>query len=60
MTSRAQVIQEAVLKELSVRRDHIDKSTDLAEVQITVKLQAGSTWVRGIVWQEERIWRQVR
>lgn len=48
---------QAVSRELRQRQAVLDAAGDLAEVTITVKLQAGTTWVRGTVFQEERVYR---
>lgn len=55
--SIALAISQALSQELHDRRAHLDASTNLAEVTVTIKLQAGTTWVRGVVWQEERLCR---
>lgn len=52
--TRTAAIAAAIRRELEARRALIDSAIDLGEIQITVKLQAGTTWVRGVVWQEER------
>lgn len=57
-STRTAAITAAIRKELSERTELIDRAEDLAEVTITVKLQAGTSWVRGVVWQEERVCRQ--
>lgn len=53
--SRTDVISAELRKQLDMRRSLLDSATDLGEVTITVKLQVGTTWVRGIVWEEERL-----
>lgn len=50
----------AIARELEARRGYLDAATDLGEVQVTVKLQAGTTWVRGVVWREEKACRSRR
>lgn len=55
--SRTKAIADAMRRELDLRRTQIDAATDLGEVTIVVKLNAGTTWVRGVVWQEERVCR---
>ena len=51
---RSQTILTALRKELEQRKGYLNEATDIVEVTLTVKLQAGTSWVRGIVWQEER------
>lgn len=53
--SRSDVLLAEVSRQIAARRLLIDDAQDLGSVTITVKLQAGSTWVRGTVWEEERI-----
>lgn len=48
---------EAVRKQLDMRRVSLDQADDLGDVTITIKLQAGSCWVRGVIWEEERVMR---
>lgn len=55
--TRTGAILRAVARELRQRAVVIDASTDLAEVTVTVKLQAGTTWVRGTEFREERVYR---
>lgn len=58
MKGCATAIRDAVLREVAQRAQHLDAADDLGEVTVTVKLQAGTTWVRGVVWQESRVVRQ--
>lgn len=60
VSTRTAAITAAIRKELGERTELIDRAEDLAEVTITIKLQAGTSWVRGVVWQEERVCRQRR
>jgi hypothetical protein len=53
--SRAAAIQQAVLRELATRREYLDRAADLGEVQVTVKLQAGTAMIRSVTWSEERV-----
>lgn len=53
--SRSEVIVQALAREVRQRAASIDGSDDVAEVTVTVKLQAGTTWVRGTVYQEQRV-----
>lgn len=55
--TRAEAIEAAVRRELQHRREQLDRDDKLGEIQITIKLQAGTTYIRGVVWQEERQWR---
>lgn len=57
MNGCADAILQAVKREVDQRRQHLDGSDDVGEVTVTVKLQAGTTWVRGVIWQEERLCR---
>lgn len=54
-SSRSAAILAVIQREINDRRASIDASNDLAEVTITVKLQAGTQWVRGTQYCEERI-----
>lgn len=56
--TRASVILNALAQEVRMRASIIDKDDELAEVTVTVKLQAGTTWVRGTEYHEERISRR--
>lgn len=58
--TRAEVIAAALRKEVIERAASLDRADDLGEVTVTIKLQAGTTWVRSVVWQEERFCRQRR
>jgi hypothetical protein len=55
VTGCADAILAAVRRELEQRRAHLDAADDVGEVTVTVKLQAGTTWVRGVAWREERM-----
>jgi len=59
-SSRTRALAQAIQRELSTRKAHLDAATDLSEVTVTVKLQAGTTWVRGVVWQEQTVLRRGR
>lgn len=58
-TTRAQAVLEAVRRELAERRAHLDAADNITEVTITVKLQPGTTTVRGTVYHDERTVRRV-
>lgn len=58
--TRTDIVLEAVQRELEARRSHLDSAGDVGEVTITVKLNAGTTWVRGVVYHEERVYRSSR
>lgn len=53
-----EVLLEEVKRQITEHRGVLDASQDLAAVKITVQLQAGSSWVRGVKWEEERVCRQ--
>lgn len=57
---RAAVIMNELRLQLDQRRASLDQANDLGEITITIKLQAGTDWVRGVVWQEERVRRSTR
>lgn len=52
--SMASALADAMREQILLRREVLDRSTDLAEVTVTVKLSAGTTWVRSVVWSELR------
>lgn len=56
--SRTAVILSAVRAQLEERRGLIDRAADLGELQITVRLQAGTNVVRSVSVSEERIYRR--
>lgn len=58
--TRTEAILAALTKEVEERRRMIDGAEDLGEVSLTVRLQAGTTLVRGVVWEEERVYRVSR
>ena len=53
--TRTEMLLAEVTREIASRRLAIDAAQDLGEVTISVKLVAGLTRVRGVVWQEERV-----
>jgi hypothetical protein len=53
--TRSTIVLAAIQREIADRRLSIDGSTDIAEITVTVKLQAGTTWIRGTQYCEERI-----
>lgn len=57
MTGATDAVVLAIRRELDGRRALLDASGDVAEVTITVKLQVGTTSVRGVVYQEQRLFR---
>lgn len=57
MTGCTDAVLQAVRRELQLRREQLDLSSDVVEVTVTVKLQAGTTWVRGTVYEEQRAFR---
>lgn len=56
--SRSAVVLAAITREVEAHRARIDAARDLGEVTVTVKLEAGSDRVRGVVYQEERVCRR--
>lgn len=60
MTGCADAVLAAIRRELESRRPFIDAQNDLGEIAITVRLQAGTAWVRGVQYQEERVYRAGR
>ena len=56
--SRTETILDAVRLRLEERRSLFDRATDLGEVTIKIKLQAGSTLVRAVEVSEERVFRR--
>lgn len=56
--SRTQSVGAAIQRQLAQRAASIDVADDLGEITITIKLAAGTTWVRSVVWEEERVFRQ--
>lgn len=54
-TSRSSVILETLAKEIASRRAHLDAATDLTVVTVTIKLEAGTSWVRGTSYTEEHL-----
>lgn len=58
MNGCAQAILGAVMREIELRASHLDSSHDIGEITVTVKLQAGTTWVRSVLYQELRVVRQ--
>lgn len=57
MTGCADAIQKAIVEAIAERRAMIDRADDLGEVTVSIKIQAGTTWIRGVVWTEERLCR---
>lgn len=55
MQGCASAVLQALRREVEQRAAHIDGSSDIGEITVTIKLQAGTTWVRGVTYQEERI-----
>lgn len=57
MNGCTEAVLAAVRRELEQRRTHIDGSEDVGAITLTVKLNAGTTWVRGVTYTEERVYR---
>lgn len=57
-TSRSTAILAAVQRELSARKERLDRDAELAEVTFTVHLAVGGSWVKGVTVSEERIFRR--
>lgn len=55
--TRTDAICAAISAQVALRRATLDRADDLGQVTITVKLAAGTAWVRGVVWEEERVMR---
>jgi hypothetical protein len=53
-------LTERIVRELSERKGYLDASTNIGEVQIIVKLTAGTTHVKGVVWVEQKPERDTR
>lgn len=58
--SRSEVISDAVIAELLRREKSIDADGSLIKVTVTIKLEAGTTRLRGVSWQEDRVARKTR
>lgn len=56
--SRTDVLMAAIRHEIESRRQHLDSADDIGSVCLEVKLAAGTTFVRGVVYQEERVCRR--
>jgi hypothetical protein len=56
--TRTASILDAVRRQLDQRRGMLDAAEDLGEIQITVRLQAGTTLIRSVNVSEERIVRR--
>jgi hypothetical protein len=54
----ADALLATMRREVELRRTVLDAATDLGEVTIRIRLQAGTAWVRGVVWEEERVYRK--
>jgi hypothetical protein len=59
VTGCADALLSAVRREIEQRRALLDAASDLGEVTVRVRLQAGTAWVKGVVWEEERVYRRV-
>lgn len=59
MTGCADAVLAAVRREVERRRQVLDVASDLGEVTIRVRLHAGTAQVRGVTWEEERVYRRV-
>ena len=53
--SRSEILLAEVTRQIAERRAHLDAATDLGEISIIVKMNAGTTRVRGVIWHEERV-----
>lgn len=58
MTGRADAIKRALALEAARHAASWDVAEDLGAVTITLKIQAGTSWVRGVTYTEERVLRQ--
>jgi hypothetical protein len=52
--TRTSVILAEITRQLDERRQHIDEATDLGELRVTVRLNAGTVWIRSVSWEEQR------
>jgi hypothetical protein len=57
VTGTATAVLRAIQRELAQRTKHLDDSDDIAEVTIKVRLNAGTTWVRGVEYTDLRVYR---
>lgn len=55
MKGCASAVLQALRTEIEQRAQHLDNAADIGMITISVKLQAGTTWVRGVTYQEERV-----
>lgn len=58
MIGCADTILATVRREIEQRRTVLDAATDLGDVTIRIRMQAGTTLVRSVIWEEERIYRR--
>ena len=54
---RSVAILAAIREQVELRRLLLDHADDLGAITVTIKLQAGTAWVRGVIWEEERVCR---
>ena len=52
---RASAVLDELRRQVEQRRASLDHADDLGEITITIKLQAGTCSVRGVVWSEELV-----
>ncbi len=58
--TRAEALLAEVRKQVLLREALLNAADDLGEITITVRLQAGTNWIRSVTWLEERLCRQRR
>lgn len=54
------VVLDVVRRQIEERRAVLDRAQDLGSVTITVRLYAGTTNVKGVIWQEDRVVSQMK
>jgi hypothetical protein len=59
MTGCTDAILATLRREIEQRRAVLDAAGDLGEVTLRVRLHAGTSTVKGVVWEEERVYRRV-
>lgn len=59
-TSRTDAVRRAILEELEHRRLQLEAAGDVVRLTFTIRLTAGTTQVRGVLYEEERVFSQRR
>lgn len=55
--SRSKAVLDAVAEEITLRAPLLDRGHDVSTITITVRLNVGTTSVRSLAYQEDRIFR---